>query len=786
MRFAAVCVLLCGRLLGSQFAIAQSAAPESALSIGDARITVTGYDVNRPAPFPGAGDFGWAGNIQRLPDGRLLLVHQWGYWHVSFAEPRMIEPNLAGQWASEGWPLDFTAPTGGRSMLCTSNDGGRTWSQPRTILDLPQDDSPYGLLRLDDGTLLCFINVQASWYGYDRAPPEMAKVLNGLNTAQCVIRSTDQGRSWSDPVYLKSPGRFYERSHAQPIALDDGRILWPTYCLDTRDGLEYAAVHRSDDAGQTWHLAAIVRRDRKRLDEPAIAQLVDGQLLMVGRPDGAVFHSSDRGENWQQTGRIPATGTFKAPRLFVLSDGTIVCAATIGSLCVFLSTDHGRTWSESIPLDKSCYGYPGGTKLDDDSVLVSYVRSGNAPSRIYVVRFRVNDTRDGIELMAIDDDRTPGRPASSGAQRTTGDSIEVVRPKTLAAGTIACERIALGEPDDYKPCIARLPSGELLLSTFHQYPREGGKVMEQTLLFRSADGGRNWTGPEKLNLLGREPYLTVASDGTVFMTGHLLAQDVRNPHGYTHGYLHRSTDAGRTWESVRVESENVKPGAGNHTSRNVLELADGSFLVGVDYDGGGGPYFVWRSTDGGRSWDKSRRCRPNDFKSVYGFFGGETWLWQARSGKIWALVRVDSNELPIEGRPITSKNDQSDHFIAFSSNDQGRTFDRIKDLGDYGEMYMSILRLVDRRLLLTFTVRDLHPPLGVRAIPGIETNDGFAFDFAHDRILLDTKTGDRYQGGGFGPTVQLDDGTLVTSCSYRGADDKTHLEVIRWRLPAGR
>ncbi len=38
------------------------------------------------------------------------------------------------------------------------------------------------------------------------------------------------------------------------------------------------------------------------------------------------------------------------------------------------------------------------------------------------------------------------------------------------------------------------------------------------------------------------------------------------------------------------------------------------------------------------------------------------------------------------------------------------------------------------------------------------------------------------QGGGFGPTVQLADHTLVTSYSYRGSDDKTHLEVVRWRL----
>ena len=366
----------------------------------------------------------------------------------------------------------------------------------------------------------------------------------------------------------------------------------------------------------------------------------------------------------------------------------------------------------------------------------------------------------------------------------TNDEILIHNRHQLSAQPSPCHRIALGEPDDYKPCIARLPSGELLLTAFHQHKRDGNKVMEQTQLFRSPDGGKTWSQAEKLDLLGREPYLTVLKDGTVFITGHLLADDVRNEWGYTCGFLHRSTDGGRTWQSTRIESEEIKPKASNHTTRNVLELADGTLLLGVDYDGGGGPYFVWRSSDGGQTWDKSQKCEPKDFKSQYGFFGGETWLWQARSGKVWALVRVDSNELPIRDRPIQAGNDQADHFILFSSSDGAKTFDRIRDFGDYGEMYMSLLRLQHQRLLLTFTVRDLKPPLGVRAIIGTESEDGFEFDFAHDRLQLDTKTPvGKYQGGGFGPTVQLDDGTMVTSYSYRGADDKTHLEVVRWTAP---
>lgn len=53
--------------------------------------------------------------------------------------------------------------------------------------------------------------------------------------------------------------------------------------------------------------------------------------------------------------------------------------------------------------------------------------------------------------------------------------------------------------------------------------------------------------------------------------------------------------------------------------------------------------------------------------------------------------------------------------------------------------------------------------------------------------MLDTKTPvDQASGGGFGPTVQLDDGTLVTSYSYAGPGEwgtDFHVEVVRWRLP---
>jgi len=258
-------------------------------------------------------------------------------------------------------------------------------------------------LRCKDGTLLCFINVQASWYGFPEAPTKFRKDIDGLNTQQCVVRSTDDGKTWGKPIWLESPGRFYERSHAQPIQLPDGGVLWPTYCKDSVATPEIGVIHRSDDSGKTWRTVSKISRKGKPVDEPAIARLNDGELIMVCRPDACLFRSKDDGVTWTQSDHVPVRGRFKAPRLFVLKDGTVVCVATCGNLRVFLGKDGGKSWTGAIPLDTSCYGYPGGVRLPDDSIIVSYCSSGVAPNRIYVARFRANAKRDGIELLGLGD-----------------------------------------------------------------------------------------------------------------------------------------------------------------------------------------------------------------------------------------------------------------------------------------------------------------------------------------------------------------------------------------------
>ena len=376
------------------------------------------------------------------------------------------------------------------------------------------------------------------------------------------------------------------------------------------------------------------------------------------------------------------------------------------------------------------------------------------------------------------------------------DHMEVRNARALP-DSIPCERIALGEKADYKPCITRLPDGELLVVAYHQIAnQEDGRLQKDTLLWRSSDGGKTWTPRAVIPLLGWEPYFSALKDGTLFISTCFLAQAVRNEEGYCHSLLHRSVDGGRTWDVTRVGREDLPEAAEDSeilVGRNVLELQDGTVVFGVG--GGRGNEYLWRSSDGGRTWDKTRKCTCHGVDSTKLHFPllAEAFYWEAPRGDILGIFRIDPTLFPpLPGTEIPQT--ESDHYermVLFRSKDGGRNW-YWDELGSYyGEMYPSVLRMQDERLLLTFTVRSAVPPrvppLGVHAVLGVEEEDGFRFDFEHDRIIIDAKTPlEQYSGGGFGPTVQLDDGTLVTSYSYAGPGEwgtDFHCEVVRWRLP---
>src|SRR5205814_5340361 len=102
----------------------------------------------------------------------------------------------------------------------------------------------------------------------------------------------------------------------------------------------------------------------------------------------------------------------------------------------------------------------------------------------------------------------------------------------------------------------------------------------------------------------------------------------------------RSTDGGNTWQTLPLKL----PGAGKKwvvSSRNVLELADGTLILGVSAPGGSD--FLWRSHDKGKSWDGTAACSFEGVNKskIWWPFMGETVFWQADNGDLLGLWRVD-------------------------------------------------------------------------------------------------------------------------------------------------
>ena len=376
--------------------------------------------------------------------------------------------------------------------------------------------------------------------------------------------------------------------------------------------------------------------------------------------------------------------------------------------------------------------------------------------------------------------------------------VLVLSPRTLPLWYLPAWRIEVGQPGDYKPSLARLPSDELILSADYRKYTDEGQEDVHAAFWRSSDGGLTWSQREVSPVVvGAECCLSSTSDGTLFATTCENSSGNCVDLGLDHGRLYRSTDGGRTWTVMCIELSDAewrgvkreRPRFAG-SSRNVVELADGTLLLGVCIWISTVAY-MWRSTDKGITWERSESVSLPDYNGMpydnYAGFFTEDYTIAAASGKLlhWIRVGPPGPMHPMnDGRPVPRGHDNIDRTMMCESTDQGLTWTNLRDFGDYGNLYPRAMRLRDGRLMVTYTQRALGAVLGLRAV--LSHDDGETWDFQNDQIVIDAKTPPgMWSGGGFGSTVELDDGTLVSCYSYRDGEDRTHVEATRWRLPKG-
>lgn len=288
----------------------------------------------------------------------------------------------------------------GRVDMMRSDDGGETWTWPRTLIDGPIDDRDAGILETKKGTLLVTTftslayetslnDTKKNWLAvHNRISEEERQAELG----QWMIRSTDGGITWSERYssIVNSP-------HG-PIQLSDGRLIYAGKKLWTGDKENGVCV--SEDDGQTWKWLADIptREGDKHHDyhELHAVEAEDGRIIVHIRNHNKQHsretlqsESKDGGKTWSMPRSI---GVWGLPSfLSKLSDGRLLMTyghrrPPFGNQAR-VSEDNGETWSDPIIISGDGaggdLGYPSTVQLKDSSlVTVWYEKLADAPRAV--------------------------------------------------------------------------------------------------------------------------------------------------------------------------------------------------------------------------------------------------------------------------------------------------------------------------------------------------------------------------------------------------------------------
>lgn len=271
----------------------------------------------------------------------------------------------------------------GRLGLVMSKDEGKTWSAPWTAIDQEFDDRNPAFGQLDDGTVLLAYAVAKNYdeTGRKFKGDRTSRVFDGVY----LMRSTDEGKTWSKPVRSETIHNFYVGKglvspYGKMAVAKDGTLLMAVY-FEFFDGRGFESyVFRSKDKGRTWGEPV---RMGAGFNETGITILTDGTVLAALRAGKgqflAVARSTDDGRTWTEP--APVTKDLQHPGdLIQLKDGRIVL--TYGErnaprgIKALVSADNGKTWGQPIVLAADApnidCGYPSSVQLKDGSVATMF------------------------------------------------------------------------------------------------------------------------------------------------------------------------------------------------------------------------------------------------------------------------------------------------------------------------------------------------------------------------------------------------------------------------------
>lgn len=292
-------------------------------------------------------------------------------------------------------------------VLNTSDDNGKTWSDPKMVID-PHDPSLVskrrtivGALWLDpDGKLWLFFD-QAMTYFDGR----------GGNWYTTCSNPDSDNPVWTTPKYI-----WHGATLNKPTVLSTGEWILPVSLWDRTkikdslysraypelDSLRKAHVFISKDKGNTWTRGGAVAFPNPHFDEHHITERKDGSLWMTARTKNGIHESvsTDGGLSWtapvkymEHISSRHFLRRLSSGNLLLIKHGEIHERTQVRSkLMAFISKDDGKTWEGGLMLDeRRGISYPDGFQAPDGTIYISYDRNREMDGEVFLVKFTEAD-----------------------------------------------------------------------------------------------------------------------------------------------------------------------------------------------------------------------------------------------------------------------------------------------------------------------------------------------------------------------------------------------------------
>lgn len=255
----------------------------------------------------------------------------------------------------DAWP-------GSTACLMRSTDGGKTWSQPRTLIAPVRRGGAIhtnvGLTLLRNGDLILpfgDFKIRDESQGF----PQPRHGGHELGTTNVLI-SRDHGHTWSDWIPA-SAGLPWSAPHGQLVEMPDGRILLPLWMSEKATGPKdfgkdaFAGYVISRDGGMTW----TGFRKIGPFGEISLVLLADGRTLLgclKQHPsrETHIIRSTDGGRTWTEPRKAGFQGKNAVLALSPSGIPLLLCSPVREGESrpgyIYYSLDQGETWREGVRL----------------------------------------------------------------------------------------------------------------------------------------------------------------------------------------------------------------------------------------------------------------------------------------------------------------------------------------------------------------------------------------------------------------------------------------------------